>query len=72
MSGLLPIEGIIFNIFLYCPFGYFLPSLFPKLKRKYVMLIGCPYSIAAKVTRYLFKMGWCETDDVIRNTLATA
>ena len=72
LNGLLPIEGIILNILLYYPLGYLLPILFPKLKPKHVILIGCLCSIATEATQYLLKMGWCETDDVIHNTLGTA
>ena len=72
MESTLPIVGLILNILLYYPMGYILPILFPKLKPKYVILIGCLCSIATEATQYLLKMGWCETDDVIHNTLGTA
>jgi len=72
MSGAAPITGIILNILLYYPLGYLLPILFPKLKPKHIILIGCLCSIATEATQYLLKMGWCETDDVIHNTLGTA
>ena len=72
LSGLLPVEGLILNILLYYPLGYLLPILFPKLKPKHVILIGCLCSIATEATQYILKMGWCETDDVIHNTLGTA
>lgn len=64
--------GIILNILLYYPLGYLLPILFPKLKPKHVIFIGCLCSIATEATQYFLKMGWCETDDVIHNTLGTA
>ena len=54
------------------PLGCLLPILFPKLKPKHVILIGCLCSITTEATQYLLKMGWCETDDVIHNTLGTA
>ena len=72
LKGLMPIEGSILNILLYYPLGYLIPILFPKLKPKHVILIGCLCSIATEATQYLLKMGWCETDDVIHNTLGTA
>ena len=72
MSGSAPVAGLILNILLYYPLGYLLPILFPKLKSKHVILIGCLCSIATEATQYLLKMGWCETDDVIHNTLGTA
>lgn len=67
-----PAVGILLNILLYYPLGYLLPILFPKLKPKHVILIGCLCSIATEAIQYILKMGWCETDDVIHNTLGTA
>ena len=64
-----PLVGIILNIQLYWPLGYLLPILFPKLKSKQVILIGCLCSIATEAIQYFLVMGWCETDDVIHNTL---
>lgn len=72
MSGAAPVVSIILNILLYYPLGYLLSILFPKLNPKHVILIGCLCSIATEATQYLLKMGWCETDDVIHNTLGTA
>ena len=71
LNGITTVAGLILNILLYYPLGYLLPILFPKLKPKHVVLIGCLCSIATEATQYLFKMGWCETDDVIHNTLGT-
>ena len=67
-----PAVGMLLNILLYYPLGYLIPLLFPKLKPKHVILIGCLCSIATEAIQYLLKMGWCETDDVIHNTLGTA
>lgn len=72
LKGTRPIIGLILNILLYYPLGYLLPILFPKLKPMHVILIGCLCSIATEAAQYLLKMGWCETDDVIHNTLGTA
>ena len=67
-----PFVGVFLNVLLYCPLGYLLHILFPKLKPRYIVLIGCLCSVATEATQYFFKMGWCETDDVIHNTLGTA
>ena len=72
MNGSAPFAGIILNILLFFPLGYLLPILFPKLKPKHIIIIGCLCSIVTEATQYLLKMGWCETDDVIHNTLGTA
>ncbi len=72
LEGISPFAGLILNILLYYPLGYLLPIIFPKLKPKHIILIGCLCSIATEATQYILKMGWCETDDVIHNTLGTA
>ena len=72
LDNTMPVTGLILNTLLYYPLGYLLPILFPKLKPKHIILIGCLCSIATEATQYLLKMGWCETDDVIHNTLGTA
>lgn len=72
LGNTLPIEGLILNIFLYYPIGYILPVLFPKIKPKSVIFFGLLCSLATEATQFLLKMGWCETDDVIHNTLGTA
>lgn len=71
MKDAFPLVGIILNILLFVPFGYLLPILFPKLKPKHIIFIGCLCSIVTEATQYLLKMGWCETDDVIYNGLGT-
>lgn len=67
-----PAVGMLLNILLCYPLGYLLPFLFQNLKPKYVILFGCLCSIATEATQCFLKMGWCETDDVIHNTLGTA
>lgn len=66
------IWGVILNILLYYPLGYLLPILFPKVKPKQIIIIGILCSIATEAMQFFFKIGWCETDDVIHNTLGTA
>ena len=72
LDGTNSLDRLILNILLYYPLGYLLPILFPKIKPKHVILIGCLCSIATEAIQYLLKMGWCETDDVIHNTFGTA
>lgn len=72
LRGILPITGLILNVLLFYPLGYMLTVLFPTMKPWYVVLIGASVSIATEGVQYLFEMGWCETDDVIHNTLGTA
>lgn len=72
LYGTPPIVGLILNIFLYYPLGYMLLILFPKLKPKQIVLIGCLCSIATEAAQYFLKIGWCEIDDVIHNTIGAA
>lgn len=67
-----PIDGQILNVLLYCPMGYLLPAVFPKLRPRQVVGIGCLAAIATEIMQFLLQMGWCETDDVIHNTLGAA
>ena len=71
LDGTNSLDRLILNILLYYPLGYLLPILFPKIKPKHVILIGCLCSIATEAIQYILKMGWCEIDDVIHNTLGT-
>ena len=72
LRGILPITGLILNVLLFYPLGYLLTVLFPTMKPWYVVLIGVSVSIVTEGVQFLFEMGWCETDDVIHNTLGTA
>ena len=72
MKGTLPGAGIILNILLFIPLGYLLTILVPTWKRRYIVLIGSVCSIATELAQYLLEMGYCETDDVLYNTLGTA
>ena len=72
MQGSLPISGIILNILLYLPLGYLLATLFPALRNWQILLIGCLCSVATELVQFGLEMGYCETDDVLYNTLGTA
>lgn len=72
MKGSLPGSGIILNILLFVPLGYLLAILVPAWKSKHIVLVGCMCSVLTELIQYLFEMGYCETDDVLYNTLGTA
>ena len=59
------------NILMFFPFGFMLPWATEKGFLK-TMLIGCCFSIIIETTQYFFRLGMCEMDDVIHNTLGTA
>lgn len=71
LAGTSPAVSIVLNVLLYYPLGYLLRQIFPRLKVWQVVIIGLLCSLATECTQYFFKMGWCETDDVIHNTLGT-
>ena len=72
LFGITPAEEVVLNVLLYYPMGYLLSAWFGKEKLWRAILIGCLCSAATEFLQYLFKMGWCETDDVMHNTLGTA
>lgn len=64
-----PIQTIILNIFLYVPLGYLLPEIFPRLSNKQVLQISFAATVCTELTQLIFKLGWCEMDDLIHNML---
>ena len=63
------------NAFFFLPFGLSLPFLLPeKLKHKALVtiIVAVIFSICIEAAQYHFKLGLCETDDVITNTLGAA
>lgn len=72
MQETLPISGIILNILLYLPLGYLLAVLFPTLRNRQILFIGCLCSVFTELVQFGLQMGYCETDDVLYNTLGTA
>ena len=62
------------NIFLFIPFGLSMPFALPeRLKHRVlpVLFTGMLISTCVEACQYFFKLGHCETDDVIMNTLGT-
>ncbi len=72
LSDISFLTGMLLNILLYYPLGYLLTILFPKLRAWQIILIGCAASLATELTQYFLRMGWCEMDDLLHNTLGTA
>lgn len=56
---------IYMNIFLFVPLGAGLKALGVK----HAVLIALGVSVLVEALQYLFALGFCETDDVINNTL---
>lgn len=60
------------NVFLFLPLGIFVPFTLPENKKdkvRYTVLFGLCLSMGAETLQLLFGLGWCETDDIINNTL---
>ena len=66
------LEGIILNILLFIPFGYLLPSLFPKLRWWQVILLGLAFSLTIELLQLITKLGFADVDALINNTLGAA
>ena len=64
-------EEILLNIILYIPFGYLVHYAFPKLKWWTVVCMGFLLSAFTETVQLFFKLGLCEVDDLISNTLGT-
>ncbi len=58
------------NVFLFIPFGFMLPWCSERLQKLWkVVLIAAAFSILTEAAQYFLRIGFCETDDVIHNTL---
>ncbi|MGN0741171.1 MAG: VanZ family protein [Candidatus Fimadaptatus sp.] len=64
-------EEVILNILLYVPLGYLLHYAFPKLGWWQVILTGFVMSVLTETAQLVFRLGLCEVDDLISNTLGT-
>ena len=68
-------ETLWLNAFFFLPLGLSLPYLLPdKIQRKALatILIAAAFSTCIEAVQFIFKLGLCETDDVIMNTLGAA
>ena len=63
------LRNIILNILLFIPFGYLLPSLFPRLRWWQVVLLGLAFSLCIELLQLITKLGYADVDDLINNTL---
>ncbi|MDO4483111.1 MAG: VanZ family protein [Clostridia bacterium] len=64
-------EEVILNILLYVPLGYLMHHAFPRLKWWLVILSGFALSALTEAVQLVCKLGLCEIDDLISNTLGT-
>ena len=64
-------EEVILNILLYIPLGYLLHYAFPRLKWWMIVVTGFLLSGLTETIQLFFKLGLCEVDDLISNTMGT-
>ena len=64
-------EEVLLNILLYIPFGSLIHYAFPKLKWWTIVVSGFLMSGLTETIQLFFKLGLCEVDDLISNTLGT-
>ncbi|MGN0779012.1 MAG: VanZ family protein [Aristaeellaceae bacterium] len=64
-------EEVILNILLYIPLGYLLHYAFPRLKWWMIVVTGFLLSGLTESIQLFFKLGLCEVDDLISNTMGT-
>ena len=58
-------NNIIQNILLFIPLGFLIGG-------KRGIIAGVLLSIGIELTQYIFRLGYCELDDVLNNTIGTA
>ena len=66
------LRNIILNILLFLPFGYLIPSLFPRPRCWQVILLGLAFSLTIELLQLITKLGYADVDDLINNTLGAA
>ena len=59
----------ILNVLLFVPIGFLAGSGFQRMTFKKVVLLGGGFSAFIELLQFIFKKGFCETDDVIHNVL---
>lgn len=61
------------NVFLFIPFGFMFPWCSERFQKIWkVLLISAAFSALTEIIQYVLRIGLCETDDVIHNTLGGA
>lgn len=63
------IEENIMNILVFIPIGFLLATVMRGYTWWKILLVGVFLSIMIEVLQYVLMRGYCETDDVIHNTL---
>jgi len=59
----------ILNVLLFVPVGFLLDCVFQRMTLKKVLLLGGALSLFIELLQFIFKRGFCETNDVIHNVV---
>ena len=59
----------ILNVLLFVPIGFLTGCGLQRMTWKKVLILGGGYSVLIELLQFIFKKGFCETDDVIHNVL---
>ena len=59
----------ILNVLLFVPIGFFSGCGLRRMTLKKILLLGGGLSVFIELLQFIFKKGFCETDDVIHNVL---
>lgn len=63
---------VIENILLFIPVGTLISCVFHPMKNGLAcILTGCMFSIGIELTQLVMKIGYCQLDDVVMNTIGT-
>ncbi|MGN0483161.1 MAG: VanZ family protein [Lachnospiraceae bacterium] len=61
---------VVENVLMFVPLGILLPIIWEKQRKGYVLLLTAFFSsVAIEVTQFLTQRGYCQTDDVMTNTI---
>lgn len=68
-----PMRHVLMNIALFVPFGFLFSMVHPKKLRSsaYPILTGAMFSTMIETIQMVFRIGQCDIDDIIGNTLGT-
>ena len=59
------------NVLLFVPMGFLLKALDSTRSTRHIVLLGTLISISIELLQFIFKIGVCDIDDVLLNTLGT-
>lgn len=57
------------NVVLFIPIGFLLSFVYPQMRLRRAISIGCMISLFIELLQFVFKKGYCELDDFIHNTI---